>query len=98
MFFCCPFDAMGATMATYGGQNVGAAKWERLHQGMRACVLLGAVYSVLSLGLLYFFACKGAPGAFHVDSRLMQLLPEYIQLPGALLHRLAGVREAMFHA
>lgn len=26
MFFCCPFDAMGSTMATYAGQNVGA--WE----------------------------------------------------------------------
>ena len=38
MFLCCPFDAMGCTMATYGGQNVGAAKWERLHQGVRACV------------------------------------------------------------
>lgn len=37
MFVCCPFDAMGSTMATYGGQNVGAAKWERLHQGMRLC-------------------------------------------------------------
>ena len=23
MFLCCPFDAMGCTMATYGGQNVG---------------------------------------------------------------------------
>lgn len=26
MFFGCPFDAMGTTMATYGGQNVGAKK------------------------------------------------------------------------
>ena len=23
-FTCCPFDALGSTMATYGGQNVGA--------------------------------------------------------------------------
>jgi len=56
MFLCCPFDAMGCTMATYGGQNVGAAKWDRLHQGMRACVILGAVYSALALGLLLLFA------------------------------------------
>ena len=49
MFLCCPFDAMGCTMATYGGQNVGAAKWERLHQGVRACVTLGAAYSGLAL-------------------------------------------------
>lgn len=26
MFFCCPFDALGSTMATYGGQNIGAKK------------------------------------------------------------------------
>ena len=26
MFFCCPFDALGGTMATYAGQNAGAGK------------------------------------------------------------------------
>ena len=56
MFFSCPFDAMGSTMATYGGQNVGSARWERLHQGLRACVLLGAVYAVVSLAALYIWA------------------------------------------
>ena len=29
-FTCCPFDALGSTMATYGGQNVGAGKLKRL--------------------------------------------------------------------
>lgn len=56
MFLCCPFDAMGSTMATYGGQNVGAGKWDRLHQGMRACVTLGAVYSAVALIALLFLA------------------------------------------
>ena len=56
MFLCCPFDAMGCTMATYGGQNVGAGKWERLHQGVRACVTLGAVWSAISLGLVLLFS------------------------------------------
>lgn len=55
-FLCCPFDAMGSTMATYGGQNVGAGKLKRLHEGLRACVLLGLVYSVLSFGVTYFLA------------------------------------------
>ena len=41
MFFCCPFDAMGATMATYGGQNVGARRLDRIGQGMKDCVILG---------------------------------------------------------
>lgn len=55
-FLCCPFDAMGSTMATYGGQNVGAGKLKRLNEGLRACVLLGAAYSALSLLLTYFLA------------------------------------------
>ncbi len=56
MFLSCPFDAMGSTMATYGGQNVGSAQWKRLHQGVRACAALGAAYSVLSLAVLYVWA------------------------------------------
>ena len=56
LFLCCPFDAMGCTMATYGGQNVGAAKWDRLHQGVRACVTLGAAYSGLALLVTLLFA------------------------------------------
>ena len=33
-FLACPYDAMGSTMATYGGQNVGAGKLERLDKGL----------------------------------------------------------------
>ncbi len=36
MFFCCPFDALGSTMATYGGQNVGAKKLDRVSGGLKA--------------------------------------------------------------
>ena len=73
MFICCPFDAMGCTMATYGGQNVGAAKWDRLHQGLRSCVILGAGYAALSLGVLYFFS--GPLNMLFLDEASAQLLP-----------------------
>lgn len=53
-FTCCPFDALGSTMATYAGQNVGAAKIKRLGQGIRSAMIIGSVYSVLSLIALYF--------------------------------------------
>lgn len=66
MFFCCPFDALGSTMATYGGQNVGAKKLERLDQGLKACVLLGAVYSVAAFIFLYFFG--GSLAGLFVDT------------------------------
>ncbi len=54
-FFCCPFDAMGSTMATYGGQNVGAKKLDRLGAGLRSCILLGFSYAVLAFVFLLFF-------------------------------------------
>ena len=53
-FTCCPFDALGSNMATYAGQNVGAAKIKRLGQGVRSAMIIGSIYSVLSLIALYF--------------------------------------------
>lgn len=48
-FMCCPFDAMGSTMATYGGQNVGAGKLKRVKRGLFDCILLGVGYAVIAL-------------------------------------------------
>ncbi len=52
MFFCCPFDALGSTMATYGGQNVGAGKMERISAGLKACSVLGTGYALLAFFIL----------------------------------------------
>lgn len=55
MFFCCPFDALGSTMATYGGQNIGARRLERLGEGMKAAVFMGTAYALLALVILSRF-------------------------------------------
>lgn len=55
MFFCIPFDALGSTMATYGGQNVGAKKLDHLTMGLRAAVKIGSIYSILAFVILAFF-------------------------------------------
>ncbi len=72
MFFCCPFDAMGSTMATYGGQNVGAKKLDRLGQGMKACVILGSAYSLLACAVLSLFGDRLA--ALFIDAASPELL------------------------
>ena len=54
MLCVCPFDAMGTTAATFAGQNLGAGKPERIHQGIRDCTLLGSVYSIVIFLALYF--------------------------------------------
>ena len=55
MFFCCPFDALGSTMATYGGQNVGARKLDRIDQGLKAGAVMGCVYAVIAFAVLCIF-------------------------------------------
>ena len=54
MFFCCPYDALGSTMATYGGQNVGAKKLDRVKEGLKAASLIGIIYSVIAFVILFF--------------------------------------------
>ncbi len=56
----CPYDAMGATMATYCGQNAGACRLDRLGQGVRACSLLGLVYALAAFGGMLLYARQGA--------------------------------------
>ena len=55
MFFACAYDAMGVTMSTYSGQNIGARKIDRIGQGVKACGIVGIVYSVLALLVIVFF-------------------------------------------
>jgi len=55
MFMCCPFDAMGSTMATYGGQNVGARRLDRVDQGLKACIKMGIIYALVALAFSIVF-------------------------------------------
>ena len=55
MFFACVFDALASTMATFAGQNIGARKLDRIHQGLRCTSVLGIVYCVLAFGVAALF-------------------------------------------
>lgn len=53
LMLICPFDAMGSTMATYGGQNVGAGELERVDRGLKSCIILGVIYSMIATAVVY---------------------------------------------
>jgi Na+-driven multidrug efflux pump len=57
MFFCTVFDALGTTMATFGGQNTGAGKYDRLRTGVRDSMLISIIYSIFAF-ILFTFAGK----------------------------------------
>ncbi len=93
MFFCCPFDAMGATMATYGGQNVGAKKLDRVGEGLRSCTLLGASYAVIAFVVMYFFGddlaalfVDEAGGRMLADARTFLVINSAFFIPLALVN------------
>lgn len=56
MLFISILDALGASMATYGGQNLGAGKIDRIKQGVKAAGILGVSYSILAFITALFVA------------------------------------------
>lgn len=72
MFFCCPFDALGATMATFAGQNAGAGKPDRIRRGLRAGNLFGIVYAAAAFAFLA--AAGGSVALLFVDSSETEIL------------------------
>ncbi len=47
-------DALGATMATYCGQNVGAGKLDRVKEGVRVATIIGLIYAALVFIFMIF--------------------------------------------
>ena len=70
--FCIPFDALGSTMATYCGQNVGAGKIDRLRKGITSAGVIGVVYSVAVAVLMQFYA--GSFSLWFLDAGETEIL------------------------
>lgn len=49
--FTSPLEAIGATMATYAGQNLGARRIDRVRRGVRDITVIMAIYCAAALGL-----------------------------------------------
>lgn len=48
MLFTMPLETLGITMATYCGQNLGAAKIDRIQKGIRQSLFIGFLYAALA--------------------------------------------------
>lgn len=93
----CPFDAMGSTMATYGGQNVGAGKLDRIGKGLWSCSVMGVIYSILAFGVLWFFGDKLAQ--MFVDASETEVIANarlFLLVNGSLYIPLAFVNIVRF--
>lgn len=54
LFCICPYDALGGTMATFAGQNVGARKVDRVREGVKTASLIGFAYAAVIFVVLFF--------------------------------------------
>ncbi len=65
LLFGCPYEALGNTAATYGGQNIGAGRPDRIGKGVRALLFYGFVYALFAAVVLFFFG--GALSRLFMD-------------------------------
>ncbi len=97
MFLCCPFDAMGSTMATYAGQNLGAKKLDRVDRGIFSCSRLALVYSLFACVVVFlvgkYMALLFVDGS---ETELIGLIQSYLRWMGVFYFPLALVNIVRF--
>ncbi len=72
MIFISIIDSLGASMATYGGQNLGAGKIDRIKKGTLTASVLGIGYSVVAFCVMLIV---GKPlASLFIDSPHPQML------------------------
>ena len=53
-----PYSSLGAALTTYSGQNIGAAKVDRVKQGFRQATLMVLIFSILLIPIAYLFGYR----------------------------------------
>ena len=97
MFFATPFDALGTTMATWGGQNAGAEKYPRLKQGLLVSCVIGLAYSLVAFVVMLFFG--NALGRIFIKADevlVLQQAHQFLLMNSAFYFPLALVNTVRF--
>lgn len=50
-----PFMSLGAAVASFTGQNIGAGKIDRAKKGIKSSILISIIFSFIMLPVMYFF-------------------------------------------
>ena len=69
---CSPLEALGITMATYCGQNLGAGRIDRIHKGMKQVMLLGLGYCAVAL--VTILLCGASMATLFIDASETEVL------------------------
>ena len=97
MFFDSGTGAMGVTMSNYSGQNLGAKKYDRISNGVKASTTIMAIYSAIGLITLALVGRPMLP--LFVDgaeTEIMNYAFRYIIINSAFLFPLSLVNSVRF--
>lgn len=83
-FMMQPCTAVGMTISTYAGQNLGAHKIDRIKQGLKDCFLLSSVLAVIT-GTLLLFAPEFLASLMLSDKENISLAVQYLRICGAMM-------------
>ena len=96
------FDSLGATMATFAGQNMGAGRTDRIRQGIRSANMIGAVYAVVSFciialagGKLALLFVDGSEEAILSNVKLFLLCNSIFYFPLSLVNNIRFLIQGM---
>ena len=78
MIFTQPFEALGATLATYSGQNLGSGKIDRIQNGVKISIIFSVVCSIV-LMILINLVCLPMSLLFMKQSDMTPYITECIQ-------------------
>ena len=89
-FGTMPMMSFGITMATFTAQNYGAGKIERIHRGVRQCLMMSIAFSI-AIGLVNILFGKGLTQIFvgADQTEVIRLSHIYLIINGALYFLLA---------
>ncbi len=85
IFFCCVFDALATTMATFAGQNMGAGKIDRINRGLKDASIIGVLYCLGAMTVI-LLADRLLLGLFVDVTRepeVMEMAQRFIRINGA---------------
>lgn len=67
-----PFSSLGAAMATFTGQNIGAGRFDRVKRGYHRSIVLVAAFSLFMLAVFVFFS-DNIIGVFVKEKEVISL-------------------------
>jgi len=72
LLFYMPLCALGQSMMTFTGQNVGARLYDRIQSALRTCLGFGVSYSLLLAAILLYWG-REVFGVFYSDPQVIEM-------------------------